>query len=85
MNVALLPAKHVRLDECILGLGGQVLRHLGRPRSVDSLIRSINANRDERELPAADDDLMMLVVAFLFAIDAISFDDDGRLVRNAID
>lgn len=85
MSAPLLPSKHVRLGECVLGIGAQVLQKLARPRSVDSLIRSINSDRAKKELPITNDDRMMLVVAFLYSIDAISADEDGRLCKHAAD
>jgi hypothetical protein len=80
----LLPSKHIRLSESILGIGALVLEALNEPMTLDALKTSLDA-RVEREQLSSQPSLEMLVLAlnFLFAVSAITTNDNGAIARCA--
>lgn len=84
MTVALLPQKHVRTSESLLGLGALVLVALEQdPKSLDTLwteLRQFDAVKD-RANGSVSLDRVVLAIDFLFAIDAITLNNEGLLAH----
>lgn len=82
MNVALLPEKHVRTSESLLGLGAVVLAALeGKPKSLDTLwmgIKELDTVRP-RIHGSITLDRVVLAVDFLFAVGAVTLNSEGLL------
>jgi hypothetical protein len=80
----LLPAKHVKIAESIVGFGSFVLSSLTEPQTIDTLWIKFISIRDTDIYPAYQSfDNLILAVDFLYAIGAVSIDSKGRLSRCA--
>lgn len=78
----LLPEKHVRLAESIIGLGVFVLKGLDRPRTVDDLWNEISRACHAGEFPAYHPfDNLLLTLDFFFMIGMIEEDGNGVIYR----
>jgi hypothetical protein len=76
----LLPQKHIRIAESLLGLGSFVLQSLSRPKTIDVIWREFQEVCDTSEFPAYHSfESLILSVDFLFAIGAIDLNTDGKL------
>lgn len=82
MNVDLLPQKHVRVAESLLGIGALVLECLGDgPKSLDDVlryVREIDSIRTRLHGSITLDSLI-LSVDFLFAIGALRLTSSGKI------
>lgn len=68
----ILPSKHLSIGRSLVGVGGEILALLDRPREVSEVwerFRSARADR-ERQVPITFD-WFVLALSFLFAIKAI--------------
>ncbi len=80
----LMPAKHIRLAESLIGLGSFVLDALPSPRTIDELWNEFQGINNTRRFPAYHSfENLVLAVDFLFIIGAIDEDREGRLARCA--
>jgi len=78
----LLPAKHLRLQESILGLGATVLGCLTVPHSFDDLWKRYSAKVANTHIGAASDvALYVLVLDWLYMSECIDIDEEGALRR----
>jgi hypothetical protein len=86
MSVTLLPEKHVRTGESLLGLGALVLATLANgPKTVDSLwadMKELDAVK-RRVHGSVTLDSVVLAVDFLFAVGAVSLTPEGLLEHAA--
>ncbi len=80
----LMPAKHIRLAESLIGLGSFVLDALASPRTIDELWNEFQNINNTRRFPAYHSfENLILAVDFLFIIGAVDEDREGRLIRCA--
>ena len=78
----LMPDKHIRLCESILGLAAFVLQSLTTPKTLDMLWNDLQVARNNGEFPAYHTiDNLAVSVSFLFAIDAIKEMGNGTLLK----
>ena len=76
----ILPSKHIRLSESLLGVGGFVIAQCVKPRTVDSLWYALGEAYDSGQFPAYHTfDNLVLAISFLYSIGAVEMTDDGRL------
>ncbi|MGP8330440.1 MAG: ABC-three component system middle component 6 [Methanosarcinaceae archaeon] len=75
----IMPTKHIRFSESILGFGSYILSNLDTPKSVDTLWKKYNADF-ENELYFAKQsfDNLILAIVFLYSINTI-IEEDGEL------
>ncbi|MDQ0466334.1 hypothetical protein QO010_004127 [Caulobacter ginsengisoli] len=68
----ILPGKHLREDRALLGVGAEVLSHLGEETTVSELWEKVRTarNSDTQSAPLSFD-WFVLGLSFLFAISAI--------------
>ena len=82
MAATLLPEKHVRTSESLIGLGAVVLSSLARkPKNLDSLwddIKEMEAVR-HRIHGTVTLDKVVLATDFLFSVGAVTLDEEGLL------
>lgn len=82
----ILPSKHIRLSESLLGLGGVILSLLKEPKTIDEIwfqFSEINSNR--KVLPAYHNfDNIVLALNYLYLIGVVSIDFNGK-IQNATD
>ncbi|MGL4421214.1 MAG: ABC-three component system middle component 6 [Gemmataceae bacterium] len=78
----LLPDKHVRLAESLIGLASLVLTTLDRPLTFNRLMGQLAPQFETSTWPAFHTaETVSLALCFLHAIGAVDVTDDGDLVR----
>jgi len=78
----LLPDKHIRFAESLLGLGVFVLEALSTPKTLDAIWKELHTQMEDGRLPAHHTfDNLVLAVNVLYAIRAVNADDNDKLMR----
>jgi len=77
----ILPSKHIKFSQSIIGLSGFLLTQLEEPLTIDDLwVKYSNAS--VKRFPSFHDfDNVVLAVNLLFMIEAIQLDDNGKLLQ----
>ncbi|MBP7338925.1 ABC-three component system middle component 6 [Niveispirillum sp.] len=68
----ILPAKHLKQDRALIGVGSEVLAALTGEKTVSELWEAVQRRRSHGVSPLSFD-WFVLALSFLFAIDAVSF------------
>ncbi len=80
----LLPDKHLRICESVLGLAALVLAHLQRPLRFDKLMASLDAVFGSEDWPASHNaETTTLALCVLYAIGLVDVSEDGDIHRCA--
>lgn len=78
----LLPDKHIRIAESLLGLGTFVLEALNTPRTLDDLWAALQRDVKDGTYPAHQTfENLVLSIDVLFAMGAVRMIDSGALQR----
>lgn len=76
----ILPSKHIKYSESLLGLGGKLLSLLQKAMTIDELWVEFSKINNKKQFPAYHSfDNVVLALDYLFLIDAISIDREGRV------
>jgi hypothetical protein len=76
----LLPDKHIKMSESLLGLGSYLLSTLRKPMTVDAMWFEYSRAREDGAYPAHHTfENVILALDVLFAIGAISIQKDGLI------
>ncbi|AEH85579.1 ABC-three component system middle component 6 [Mesorhizobium opportunistum] len=67
----LLPTKHIKIENALLGVGAEVLAELDRPKTVSTLFHDVQAHRSEYEMTTIEFDWFLLAVDFLHVVGAV--------------
>jgi hypothetical protein len=80
----ILPSKHIRFSESLLGLGGIILNIINEPKTIDEIwFKFSEINNNKKIFPAYHNfDNVVLALDYLFLIGAISIDIKGK-IQNA--
>lgn len=70
----ILPAKHLRHDRALLGVGGELLSQLDEPRSVSELWERTRIVRSQKS-SSITFDWFILALSFLYSISAVDYVD----------
>jgi len=70
----ILPTKGLATDRALLSVGGEVLRHLERPKSISRLWEQMRS-RQNGLLQAISYDWFLLAVDLLYTVGAVNFED----------
>jgi hypothetical protein len=76
----ILPAKHLRHDRALLGIGAELLAELSEPRTISELWERARLARSAKAAPITFD-WFILAVSFLYAISAIDYADGVVLAK----
>lgn len=80
----LLPDKHIKMSESLLGLGSFLLSVLKKPMNIDALWREYAQARENETYPAHHSfENLVLALDFLYSIGAISSRDNGLIEKCA--
>lgn len=81
----ILPSKHIRISESLLGLGAYLLKYISDgPKSVDQLWFKVGKqNETKKAFSYHGFDNVVLALNYLFIIGAIDINSEG-LIYNAI-
>lgn len=80
--IEILPEKHVRISESLLGIGALVLEIIkGGSRNIDSIWSSLRQKASIREKVngTVTFDSLILAIDGLFAMGFVELDEEGRL------
>lgn len=77
----ILPAKHLKQDRALLGLGGQLLQLLADGYTVSELWERVRASRVKQGTPISFD-WFLLGLTFLYAIGAVELRHGVLTVRS---
>jgi len=78
----LLPDKHIRLCESILGLSAFTLNVLDSPKGLDALWNELQRAQEDKSFPACHGiDNLAIATSFLFSIGAVTDLSDGTVAR----
>lgn len=75
----LMPTKHIKTENALLGVGGDVLAQLDTPKTVSRLFYDLQQLRKDSELPTLQFDWFLLALDFLYTVGAIRL--DSGLIR----
>ncbi|MFY7937560.1 MAG: ABC-three component system middle component 6 [Flavobacterium sp.] len=77
----IMPTKHIRFSESLLGLSGIILNILSEPMTVDEIwYKYSEINNSKNKFPAYHNfDNLVLATNCLFLIGAIEIDSKGKL------
>ncbi|MBQ2262924.1 MAG: hypothetical protein II336_16360 [Loktanella sp.] len=70
----LMPTKHIKTENALIGVGAEVLALLDRDKTVSRLFSDLQEDRRENELSTVHFDWFLLAMDFLFSIGAIRFE-----------
>jgi hypothetical protein len=70
----LMPTKHIKTENALIGVGAKVLALLDRDKTVSRLFSDRQEDRRENELSTIHFDWFLLAMDFLFSIGAIRFE-----------
>ena len=68
----ILPAKHLRHDRALLGIGAELLAQLSEPHTISELWERTRLARSDKTAPITFD-WFILAVSFLYSIAAIDY------------
>ena len=78
----ILPTKHIRLSESLLGLGSFVIQELSDPKTIDEVWSEFIKAVKSGEYPFSQSfENLILAIDLLYVLGAITTDDFGRLVQ----
>lgn len=77
----LLPTKHIRPENAVLGVGANALRCLPEPKSVAALFMAVQKLREEEGVAKIEFDWFLLALDFLFLTGSIRY-TAGTLERS---
>jgi len=78
----LLPDKHIRISESLLGLSAFILQRLDKPKAVDDLAELLSDAVESKDFPTIHGiDHISLAATFLFAVGLLEQTDEGLLIR----
>lgn len=77
----ILPSKHIRFSESLLGLGGVVLSIIKEPKTIDEIwFKFSEINNTKKEFPAYHNfDNIVLALNYLYVVGAVSIDKNGKI------
>lgn len=80
----ILPSKHIRFSESLLGLGGILLSFINEPKTVDEIwFQYLEINNSKKVFPAYHNfDNVILALNYLYLIGVIQIDNNGK-IQNA--
>ncbi|MDU0307588.1 ABC-three component system middle component 6 [Rhizobium leguminosarum] len=70
----LLPTKHIKTENSLVGVGAEVLAELTRPKTVSTLFYDIQLRRRENGVTTIHFDWFLLAVDFLYSVGALRFE-----------
>jgi len=70
----LMPTKHIKTENALIGVGAELLALLDRDKTVSRLFHDLQGERHINDLATIHFDWFLLAVDFLFAIGAIRFE-----------
>lgn len=70
----LMPTKHIKTENALVGVGAEVLSLLERDKTVSTLFRDVQNWRRDNDLSTIHFDWFLLSLDFLFSVGALRFE-----------
>ncbi len=70
-----MPTKHIKTENALIGVGGEVLALLDEDKTVSRLFFDLQERRRSNELSTIHFDWFLLAVDFLFSLGAVRFEE----------
>lgn len=75
----ILPTKHIRISESLIGLGGYLLKLLNEPMTIDALWFKYSKYNNKKYPAYHNFDNLVLSLNLLFMMGIIEINDNGKL------
>ena len=75
----LMPTKHIKTENALIGVGCDVLTQLDTPKTVSRLFYDLQQLREQKKLSTLQFDWFLLSLDFLYAVNVIRM--DSGLIR----
>lgn len=69
-----MPTKHIKTENAIIGVGGEVLEILDHDKTVSRVFYDLQEKRKRSDLTTIHFDWFLLALDFLYLVDAIRFE-----------
>lgn len=70
----LMPTKHIKIENALIGVGAEILEELIEPKPVSTLFHDIQLRRQYNEMAIIHFDWFLLAIDFLFIVGAVHFE-----------
>ena len=70
----LMPTKHIKIENALIGVGAEILEELIVPKPVSTLFHDIQLRRQYNEMAIIHFDWFLLAIDFLFIVGAVRFE-----------
>lgn len=71
----LLPTKHIKTENALIGVGAEILAELDRGKTVSTLFHDVQSRRRAQEMTTIHFDWFLLALDFLYTVDVIRFEN----------
>ena len=71
----LMPTKHIKTENALIGVGGEILALLNVDKTVSRLFFDLQERRRTNELSTIHFDWFLLAVDLLYSVGAVRFDE----------
>jgi hypothetical protein len=78
----ILPSKHISQEKALLTIGAKLLEHLEKPKTISSIWEYFHQLESSNDIFIISFDWFVLVIDFLYLIDAIEM-HEGLLQKKA--
>ena len=76
----ILPTKHIRIAESLVGLGGFILSVIKQPMPLEQIWQEYQKQSKSKKFPAQHSfDNLILAIDYLYMIDAIDLNKKGQI------
>jgi hypothetical protein len=78
----ILPSKHIKISESIIGLSGYLLKYLEKPKDLQAIWDEYSKDNNTSSFPAYHGfDHVVLALDFLYTIGAIDTTPSGEIIK----
>lgn len=78
----ILPNKHVRTENALVGVGADILESLSNAKTVSVLFHDVQTRREGSEKTRIHFDWFLLALDFLFSVGAVRFEEGLIRAKN---
>lgn len=71
----LLPTKHIRTENAVIGVGAELLLALDEAKTVSRLYSDLQSARNKKGLGIIHFDWFLIAIDFLYAVGALKYED----------
>jgi len=75
----ILPAKHIKFSQSLIGLGGFILSFLKKPMTIDEIWTKYSNTSKKRYPGYHDFDNIILAINLLFIMGSVELNEKGQL------